>query len=121
MVGNVQLSPHFDLNFSICHRWLAWSCDAIDFFSVSLTITNLEKQFNRSTHDIVSYVSPVVSFHFLSFSSGQTTSITLTLLFRSIGAVSTASVFSLSPPPLTYPCYRLFLASSLIGLVESGH
>lgn len=48
--------------------WLAWTCDAIDFFSVSLTVVNLQKQFNRSTHDI-------------------TTSITLTLLFRPAGAV----------------------------------
>lgn len=48
--------------------WLAWTCDAIDFFSVSLTVPNLQKQFDRSTHSI-------------------TTSITLTLLFRSAGAV----------------------------------
>ncbi|KIM37555.1 hypothetical protein M413DRAFT_448365 [Hebeloma cylindrosporum] len=48
--------------------WLAWTCDAIDFFSVSLSVTNLQTQFNRSTHDI-------------------TTAITLTLLFRSVGAV----------------------------------
>ncbi|KAI0662178.1 MFS general substrate transporter [Cubamyces menziesii] len=48
--------------------WLAWSCDAIDFFSVSLSVTRLQDQFGRSTHDI-------------------TTAITLTLLFRSAGAV----------------------------------
>lgn len=48
--------------------WLAWTCDAIDFFSVSLSVTNLGTQFGRSTHDI-------------------TTAITLTLLFRSLGAV----------------------------------
>jgi len=48
--------------------WLAWSCDAIDFFSVSLSITRLEAQFNRPTHDI-------------------TTAITLTLLFRTVGAI----------------------------------
>ncbi|TFK71111.1 carboxylic acid transporter [Pluteus cervinus] len=48
--------------------WLAWTCDAIDFFSVSLSVTNLQTQFNRSTSDI-------------------TTAITLTLLFRSLGAV----------------------------------
>ncbi|KAG6827036.1 hypothetical protein H0H92_013475 [Tricholoma furcatifolium] len=48
--------------------WLAWTCDAIDFFAVSLTVTNLEKQFNKSTHSI-------------------TTAITLTLLLRSVGAV----------------------------------
>ncbi|OJT14693.1 Carboxylic acid transporter protein -like protein [Trametes pubescens] len=48
--------------------WLAWTCDAIDFFSVSLSVAHLQTQFDRSTHDI-------------------TTAITLTLLFRSIGAV----------------------------------
>ncbi|KAF9458792.1 major facilitator superfamily domain-containing protein [Collybia nuda] len=48
--------------------WLAWTCDAIDFFSVSLSVKALETQFNRSTHDI-------------------TTAITLTLLFRSVGAI----------------------------------
>ncbi|PSR70959.1 hypothetical protein PHLCEN_2v13181 [Hermanssonia centrifuga] len=48
--------------------WLAWTCDAVDFFSVSLSVTNLSKQFNRDTHDI-------------------TTAITLTLLLRSAGAV----------------------------------
>ncbi|KAF7977223.1 hypothetical protein HWV62_45206 [Athelia sp. TMB] len=48
--------------------WLAWSCDAIDFFSVSLSVTNLETAFGKSAHTI-------------------TTSITLTLLFRSVGAV----------------------------------
>ncbi|TFK97859.1 major facilitator superfamily domain-containing protein [Pterulicium gracile] len=48
--------------------WLAWTCDGIDFFSVSLSIHNLAEDFNRSTHTI-------------------TTSITLTLLFRSIGAI----------------------------------
>ena len=36
-------------------RWLAWTCDAIDFFSVSLSIDRLERQFNRPAHDIVLY------------------------------------------------------------------
>ncbi|KAF9014018.1 carboxylic acid transporter protein [Cyathus striatus] len=48
--------------------WLAWTCDAIDFFSVSLSVTHLQTQFNKPTSDI-------------------TTAITLTLLFRSVGAV----------------------------------
>ncbi|EAU81051.1 carboxylic acid transporter [Coprinopsis cinerea okayama7 len=48
--------------------WLAWTCDAIDFFSVSLSVIHLQDQFGKSTHTI-------------------TTSITLTLLFRSLGAV----------------------------------
>ncbi|KAI0753891.1 MFS general substrate transporter [Irpex lacteus] len=48
--------------------WLAWTCDAVDFFSVSLSVTRLTTQFNRSTHDV-------------------TTAITLTLLLRSAGAV----------------------------------
>ncbi|KAJ4474154.1 carboxylic acid transporter [Lentinula lateritia] len=48
--------------------WLAWSCDAIDFFSVSLSVTSLAEQFNKNTTDI-------------------TRAITLTLLLRSVGAV----------------------------------
>lgn len=48
--------------------WLAWTCDAIDFFSVSLSVSRLEKVFDKPTTTI-------------------TSSITLTLLFRSLGAV----------------------------------
>ncbi|KAL0961273.1 hypothetical protein HGRIS_006235 [Hohenbuehelia grisea] len=48
--------------------WLSWTCDAIDFFTVSLSVSSLQKEFNKPTHDI-------------------TTAITLTLLFRSVGAV----------------------------------
>ncbi|SPC61415.1 related to carboxylic acid transport protein JEN1 [Ustilago sp. UG-2017b] len=47
--------------------WLAWTVDAWDFFAVSLSVSHLEKQFDRPAHDI-------------------TTAITLTLLFRSVGA-----------------------------------
>ncbi|KAG1716072.1 hypothetical protein ID866_1098 [Astraeus odoratus] len=48
--------------------WLAWTCDALDFFSVSLTVGLVATQFDKSTTDI-------------------TSAITLTLLFRSAGAV----------------------------------
>ncbi|KAG0708459.1 carboxylic acid transporter protein [Suillus ampliporus] len=48
--------------------WLAWTCDAIDFFAVSLTIPNLATQFGKQTTTI-------------------TFAITLTLLFRSVGAI----------------------------------
>ncbi|KAJ7142399.1 MFS general substrate transporter [Mycena epipterygia] len=48
--------------------WLAWTCDAIDFFSVSLSVPALGVQFNKPTSSI-------------------TQAITLTLLFRSVGAV----------------------------------
>ncbi|KAF5348521.1 hypothetical protein D9756_009685 [Leucocoprinus leucothites] len=49
--------------------WLAWTCDAIDFFSVSLSVSRLVEQFpGKTVHDI-------------------TTAITLTLLLRSAGAV----------------------------------
>ncbi|KAJ3510375.1 hypothetical protein NLJ89_g4715 [Agrocybe chaxingu] len=48
--------------------WFAWTCDAIDFFSVSLSVVHLREQFGKTTHEI-------------------TTAITLTLLFRSAGAV----------------------------------
>ncbi|CEQ39468.1 SPOSA6832_01010, partial [Sporobolomyces salmonicolor] len=48
--------------------WLAWTCDAIDFFAVSLANTRLTKTFDKPTSTI-------------------TTSITLTLLFRPLGAI----------------------------------
>ncbi|KAG1727825.1 carboxylic acid transporter protein [Suillus lakei] len=49
-------------------NWLAWTCDAIDFFAVSLTVPLLSTQFGKST-------------------SAVTTALTLTLLLRSVGAV----------------------------------
>jgi len=48
--------------------WLAWTMDGYDYFSVSLTAKRLSVQFGKSSTDI-------------------TTAITLTLLFRSVGAV----------------------------------
>jgi hypothetical protein len=30
------------------NRWLAWTCDAIDFFNVALSVTNLQKQFHQA-------------------------------------------------------------------------
>lgn len=48
--------------------FLAWSWDAFDFFTVSLTVTQLSKQFDKSTSQI-------------------TWGITLVLMFRSVGAV----------------------------------
>ena len=54
---------NFDLNFDLFNRWLAWSCDAIDFFSVSLTIENLRQQFGRSARDIVSRTPPDFLLH----------------------------------------------------------
>ncbi|KAH9954974.1 carboxylic acid transporter [Russula dissimulans] len=50
--------------------WIAWTCDAIDFFSVSLSVTRLQKQFNKDKASTI------------------TQAITLTLLFRSVGAVA---------------------------------
>ncbi|KAF9458790.1 carboxylic acid transporter [Collybia nuda] len=48
--------------------WLAWTCDNLDFYSVPLTVNALGVEFNKSTTQI-------------------TTTITLTLLFRAVGAV----------------------------------
>jgi hypothetical protein len=33
--------------------WLAWMCDALDFFSVGLSVPALGTQFNKDTTDIV--------------------------------------------------------------------
>ncbi|KAG2147429.1 carboxylic acid transporter protein [Suillus bovinus] len=48
--------------------WFAWVCDATDYVAVTLTVPLLSTQFGKST-------------------SAITTAITLTLLFRSVGAV----------------------------------
>ena len=48
--------------------WLAWTCDAVDFFATSLTNTYLSRTLGKTTTDI-------------------TTSITLTLLLRPVGAI----------------------------------
>jgi hypothetical protein len=29
-------------------RWLAWTCDAIDFFNVALSVTRLQQQFHKA-------------------------------------------------------------------------
>ncbi|THU93993.1 MFS general substrate transporter [Dendrothele bispora CBS 962.96] len=47
---------------------LAWTCDAMDFYSVSLSLTSLSNKFQKDTHDI-------------------TTAITLSLLLRAAGAL----------------------------------
>lgn len=48
--------------------FIAWTWDAFDFFTVSLTVSELAEQFDKSTKDI-------------------TWGITLVLMFRSVGAV----------------------------------
>jgi SHS family lactate transporter-like MFS transporter len=48
--------------------WFAWTCDGYDYFAVSLTLTRLAEAFDVSKTSI-------------------TTAITLTLLFRSLGAL----------------------------------
>lgn len=48
--------------------WFAWTCDGYDYFAVSLTVSRLAAQFGVTTSQI-------------------TTAITLTLLFRSVGAL----------------------------------
>ncbi|KIO06088.1 hypothetical protein M404DRAFT_999301 [Pisolithus tinctorius Marx 270] len=48
--------------------WLAWTCDAFDFFCVALSVNTLAEDFDKKPGQI-------------------TTAITLTLLFRSLGAV----------------------------------
>ena len=81
-------------------RWLAWTCDAIDFFSVSLSVPLLQKQFNKDKASTIvrclllarSPFAPHPRMNCLcSCSATQTQAITLTLLFRSFGAVSASS------------------------------
>lgn len=53
--------------------WFAWTCDGYDYFAVPLTVPNLVETFNQNGGNIGTV--------------DITTSITLTLLFRSLGAV----------------------------------
>jgi hypothetical protein len=32
----------------VSSRWLAWTCDAIDFFNVALSVTRLQEQFHKA-------------------------------------------------------------------------
>ena len=65
--SNVEESRSFAIHRLEYFRWLAWACDAIDFFSVSLSVTSLTKQFNRSTHDIVFvFISHLLDIHLLT-------------------------------------------------------
>ncbi len=72
-----------------CRRWLAWTCDAIDFFNVALSVTALGAQFDKDNSSIVCFSLLSLLSIPDSFMKPQTTAITLTLLVRSIGAVST--------------------------------
>ena len=38
-------------------RWISWTCDAIDFFSVALSVPALEKEFTKTASEIVRYSS----------------------------------------------------------------
>jgi SHS family lactate transporter-like MFS transporter len=61
-----QLNKMQWLNFAVA--FIAWSWDAFDFFTVSLTVSELAEEFDKSTTDI-------------------TWGITLVLMFRSVGAI----------------------------------
>jgi hypothetical protein len=74
------------------HRWIAWTCDAIDFFNVALSVTRLQEQFHKSKpasivcNDLIFSLALAKALLLL-----QTSAITFTLLVRSVGAVSTSS------------------------------
>ncbi|KAL6401563.1 sugar transporter family protein [Ilyonectria robusta] len=72
--ANMSAGQYFASRFSTLKppmdkcAWCAWVIDAFDFFTVSLTVTPLAKQFNKLNSEI-------------------TWGITLVLMFRSVGAV----------------------------------
>ena len=49
----VVLMSSIGADHSLMLSWFAWSCDAFDFFSVSLSLPLLSKQFNKPTTSIV--------------------------------------------------------------------
>ena len=46
-------------------RWLAWTCDAIDFFSVSLSVTRLQQQFHKAEASTIVrfFIWPILLLH----------------------------------------------------------
>ncbi|VDC07760.1 unnamed protein product [Peniophora sp. CBMAI 1063] len=66
--------------------WLAWFTDPLDFFSVALSVTNLQKLFDKANaSDIVRTLD--ISIASIPISFVQTTAISLTLLLRPAGTV----------------------------------
>jgi len=113
---NDFISP-FDLRL---YSWLAWLCDAIDFFTVSLTVVRLGTQFNRSTHDIVSLIcsnSPHCTL--LTFLHEPDDCHYPHLIAPSRWCRKQRS---LCPPamPLAHPNHRSSSVSSPTDMVESG-
>ncbi|KAJ1920298.1 Carboxylic acid transporter [Mycoemilia scoparia] len=74
-LSNKPKNP-FGLIFSLNHcqrltfaaAWMAWMVDAIDFFGVSMTVTEIAKEFGKKSSDV-------------------TSAITVTLMLRPIGAL----------------------------------
>lgn len=77
--------------------WLAWTSTAFGFFSVPLSIEQFEVQFNKSTNQI-------------------TTAITLTLLFRSLGAVIFGIISDRYGRKWPLVCNLLFISSLELGV-----
>lgn len=103
--------------------WLAWTCDAIDFFSVSLTVTNLQTQFNKSTHSVVSiphhntpHLIPPSQFHLLTDDIHHSH---LALPARWCRKLSLISIPLHAPPP-HLRVHRSSSVSSPIDSVASG-
>jgi len=67
--------------------WFAWTCDGYDFFAVSLTVTRLSKQFNVDTKVSETWALADDRNERDADRKAITTAITLTLLFRSLGAL----------------------------------
>lgn len=64
--------------------FLAWSWDAFDFFTVSLTVSDLAETFGKTNTDMY-YALFILSNHLTNKIS--TWGITLVLMLRSVGAI----------------------------------
>ncbi|KAL7419353.1 hypothetical protein Q5752_006191 [Cryptotrichosporon argae] len=76
--------------------WFAWTCDGYDYFGVSLTASKLAVQFGKDTKAI-------------------TTAITLTLLFRSLGALVFGLLADRYGRKWTLVCNLLIIAALELG------
>lgn len=113
------VSCHHHLNACFT-SWLAWTCDAIDFFAVSLTVNLLAKQFNQSTTSIVRFFGPSFAACALMYIAVTDDRYNVDPFIPTCRCCEHHSrCLSVTKLNLSFP--RLFSVSYLIDLVASGH
>ncbi|KAF7343697.1 MFS domain-containing protein [Mycena sanguinolenta] len=76
--------------------WLAWTCDAIDFFSVSLSVSSLATQFGKGTTDIWPLVFNLVLIAVLELGAGFVQTFHQFLAVRSLFGIAMGGIWGLA-------------------------